>query len=99
MARVKLKRRKISVLSTGLLCLLMLVIMFPFYIMLVGAFKPSVSLIKVPIDLMPFRDFTLKNIHTVFEKSQLFLWLKNSFVISVSVALWTAFIAVTAGTP
>lgn len=91
------KNRKISVVDTVLLCLLMLAVVAPFYIMLVGAFKPNTSLIAVPTDLLPFRDFTLKNLKTVFEKSQVFLWFRNSFLISLGVALLTSLISITAG--
>ena len=71
--------------------------MAPFYIMLVGAFKPNASLITIPADLIPVKGFTLKNIQIVFEKSEILLWLKNSMIVSVSVAIATAFIGVTAG--
>ena len=94
---MKHRNKKISVVDTVLLCLLMLAVVAPFYIMLVGAFKPNTSLIAVPADLLPFRDFTLKNLKTVFEKSQVFLWFKNSLLISLGVALLTALISVTAG--
>lgn len=94
---MKHRNKKISVVDTVLLCLLMLAVVAPFYIMLVGAFKPNTSLIAVPADLLPFRDFTLENLKTVFEKSQVFLWFKNSLLISLGVALLTALISVTAG--
>lgn len=94
---MKHRNKKISVVDTVLLCLLMLAVVAPFYIMLVGAFKPNTSLIAVPADLLPFRDCTLKNLKTVFEKSQVFLWFKNSLLISLGVALLTALISVTAG--
>ena len=52
---MKHRNKKISVVDTVLLCLLMLAVVAPFYIMLVGAFKPNTSLIAVPADLLPFR--------------------------------------------
>lgn len=93
----KFEHRKISIPSTVLLILIMLLTMFPFYIMIVGTFKPAISLVTFPIDLNPFENLTLKNLGTVLQKSDVFLWLKNSFVISLSVSVLTCFVAVTAG--
>lgn len=92
-----LRRNKISIPSTIILILIMLVIMFPFYIMIVGTFKPAVSLVTIPIDLNPFTNLTLKNLQKVLLKSDVFLWLKNSFLISFAVCFLTCFVAVTAG--
>lgn len=92
-----LGRRNISVFSTILLCFVLVVVAIPFYIMIVGALKPNASLITIPVDLNPFSSLTLKNIEVVLEKSDLLVWLKNSLILSISVALLTAFIAVTAG--
>lgn len=94
---MKNKRRNISTVNTILVILLVLIIMFPFYIMLVGAFKPNPSLISVPIDLNPFRNLTMKNISKVLEKSDIFRWLLNSFIISIGVSILTVIIALTAG--
>lgn len=88
---------KFSIPGTILLICLIAIIVLPFYIMLVGAFKPNTSLIQVPIDLMPFRDFTFKNIVKIVEKSDLLVWMRNSLIISLSVAFSTCFIGVTAG--
>lgn len=90
-------KKQISILGTIVLILLVVVIVMPFYIMFVGAFKPNVSLLQIPVDLVPFRDFTFENIQKVFKKTQVLLWMKNSFLISLTVALATAFIGVTAG--
>lgn len=65
--------------------------------MIIGAFKPTISLISFPIDLNPFDNLTLENIKKVLDKSDLFLWLRNSFVISISVALITSAISIMAG--
>ena len=92
-----MRRRKISIPSTVLLIIMAIFIAFPFYIMLVGAFKPNINLIKFPVDLVPFKDLTLSNVIKVLTKSQIFLWLRNSFFISISVAILTAFVGLTAG--
>ena len=94
---MKSGRNRINWFSTIFFVFLLVLIVMPFYIMLVGAFKPNVNLIKIPVDLVPFKDFTLANFNMVFEKSELLLWLRNSFLISISVSVLTAFIAVTAG--
>ena len=93
----RLSSQRISVVSTLILLILMIVCLFPFYIMIVGSFKPSIALIKIPIDLNPFRDLTMKNVMTVWEKSDIFLWLKNTLVIGVSVAALTCFVGVLGG--
>lgn len=90
-------RRQISIVGTIVLILLLIVIILPFYIMFVGAFKPNVSLLQIPIDLVPFKDFTFENIIKVFKKTSFLRWMGNSLVISISVAAATAFIGVTAG--
>lgn len=94
---MKLKRKKVSILNTIILMLMVVVTVFPFYIMIVGAFKPNVSLIAFPIDLNPFKTLTFKNIIAVFQKSDVLLWLKNSFLISGGVAVLTVLISIGAG--
>ena len=93
----RLERKRISIPSTIVLVLIMLLTMFPFYIMIVGTFKPAISLVTFPIDLNPFENMTLNNLNKVLQKSDVFLWLKNSFIISLSVSVLTCFVAVTAG--
>lgn len=91
------RNKKISLPSTVALIVVMMVTMLPFYIMFVGAFKPSVSLITFPIDLNPFTNLTLKNVTRVWEKSDILLWLKNTFLIGLAVAFLTCFVSITAG--
>ncbi len=92
-----MKKKKINVFSTSMVFLIVILTMFPFYIMLVGSFKPPISLITFPIDLNPFTDLTLKNVITVWEKSDILLWLKNTFIIGISVAAITVVVGVMAG--
>ena len=89
--------KKISILSTILLIILMIFTIIPFYILIVGSFKPAVSLVSIPIDLNPFSNLTIRNIITVLQKSEIFIWLKNSFIISLLGALITSFVSITAG--
>ncbi|MBQ1316250.1 MAG: carbohydrate ABC transporter permease [Lachnospiraceae bacterium] len=93
----KYSRNYVSIPSTILVILLLVWVMVPFYIMFFASFKPNFSILRLPPDLVPLKDFTLVNYKAVFERADVFLWMKNSFIISVSVALATAFIAVTAG--
>lgn len=93
----KLRSAKISKLSTLLLIILMLVTMFPFYIMIVGAFKPAISLVTYPIDLNLFQNLTLKNVTTVWEKSDILIWMRNTFIIGISVALSTCVVGLMGG--
>lgn len=93
----KLRTEKISIPSTVILILVILVTMLPFYIMIVGAFKPSIALVTFPMDLNPFKNLTLKNIITVWEKSDILLWLKNTFIIGIAVAFLTIFVGVLGG--
>ena len=93
----KLRTENISIPSTVILILVILVTMLPFYIMIVGAFKPSIALVTFPMDLNPFKNLTLKNIITVWEKSDILLWLKNTFIIGIAVAFLTIFVGVLGG--
>lgn len=86
-----------SKISTIIMIVLTTTTMFPFYIMLVGAFKPAIALVTYPMDLNPTENLTLTNIIKVLKESDIFLWFWNSMVISGSVALLTCFIGATAG--
>ena len=88
--RSKLRLQQASVSGTVMVCLLLTITVIPFYVMLVGAFKPNMSLIQIPTDLNPFTNLTLKNMKAVFEKADILLWMKNSLIISLSVAALTA---------
>lgn len=94
---MKRKRNKVGLINVILLILLVLLVASPFYIMIVGAFKPTIELIKLPPDLKPFTNFTLKNVQKVLNESDIFLWLRNSLIISLSVAASTVLIGLSAG--
>lgn len=94
---MKLHRNKISVPATVLLIVLILLLILPFYVLLVGGFKPNTSLIATEMDLSPFKNLTLSNFKLVFEKSDVWLWMRNSLVISLSVAAVTSAVGVMAG--
>lgn len=94
---MKLRRNKVSIVNMVLLILLIMLVTFPFYVMVVGAFKLPIELAKMPVNLDPFTKLTLKNMNKVFKDSDVFLWLRNSFIISLTVAASTIFIGVSAG--
>lgn len=95
--REKAPTRRTGIVSTIFLILVILICMFPFYIMIVGAFKPSINLVVFPVDLNPFKNLTLKNVITVWNKSDILLWLKNTFMIGISVAVLTCLVGVLGG--
>lgn len=93
-----LEKKKISWGNTVLLCLLMLLVASPLFIMAVGAFKPNISLTQLPPDLNPFDGkWDLKSMNILFSKSDLLQWMLNSFIIAISVCLMTTFIGMTGG--
>lgn len=94
---MKSHRKKYSIPSTIGMVIVVCIVMAPLYIMVVGAFKPNLSLIQAPVDLVPFKDFTLNNVKKVLAESEVFLWLKNSFIFSLAVACATIFISICAG--
>lgn len=93
----KLESERISITSTIILVLIILITMFPFYIMIVGAFKPSIALVTFPMDLNPFQNLTLANVIKVWEKSDIMLWMKNTFIIGLFVAFLTVFVGILSG--
>jgi multiple sugar transport system permease protein len=70
---------------------------FPFYLMFVGAFKPSSALTSIPPDINPFINLVTKNFTHVVLETDVFVWMGNSFIVSGFVALLTMLIAATAG--
>ncbi len=94
---MKLRRNRPSLINIIMLILVLCIVTFPFYVMLVGAFKLPVELTKTPVNLAPFTKFTLKNIQKVLKESDVFLWIRNSFIISLTVSCSTIFIGISAG--
>lgn len=90
------KNRRVSMGATIAVIILMLMTSTPLYVMLIGSFKQNIALISIPMDLS-WKDFTLTNIMTVFKKSDIAHWMKNSLVLSLTVACATGFIGLTAG--
>ena len=63
----KYSRNYVSIPSTILVILLLVWVMVPFYIMFFASFKPNFSILRLPPDLVPLKDFTLVNYKAVFE--------------------------------
>ncbi len=91
-----MKNKKVTVSLVSLWVIIAIVIV-PFYVMFVGAFKDNAALQLVPPDLNPFQNMLLSNGTYVFQNSGIFHWLLNSFIISAGIALITVFISATAG--
>lgn len=89
--------KKTNTFSTILLLTLTFIVAIPFLIMIIGSFKPNISLISMPIDLNPFTNLTLANITKVVKDSDIDIWLKNSMLISLAVSIITSILSVMAG--
>jgi multiple sugar transport system permease protein len=90
-------KRERSTVSLALLLVLLVIVLFPIYVMVIGAFKPAKALNLMPPDLLPFSRFILNNVVYVLTNSLIFRWLLNSFLVSTGTVLITVFIAATAG--
>jgi multiple sugar transport system permease protein len=90
-------KRKKKWISLILLLLLLAISAAPFYIIIIGAFKPQRLLIIAPPDLNPLKDLTLRNMRYLFSRSAVFSWLLNSFIVSGGTTLLTVIVGTTAG--
>lgn len=91
------KLKKGNIFSLLLLAALIVIFLFPYYVMAVGAFKSQMALQLVPPDLNPFRNMILKNAAYVLQKTEIFRWLGNSVAVSLGTAVITVLIGATAG--
>jgi multiple sugar transport system permease protein len=71
--------------------------LFPFYIMIIGALKRNAALMRMPPDIGPFTDLVLTNFDYVIRRSDIGLWFFNSLTVSLGVAAGAVFIASCAG--
>lgn len=69
----------------------------PFYIMLIGALKPSMALYRLPADIAPLSNLTLVNFKNVLDKVDMLTAFKNSFLISAGVCLLTVILGTCGG--
>jgi multiple sugar transport system permease protein len=87
-----MKTRRARPASVAVLLLLLIISVFPFYVMFLGAFKSNAALTLIPPDLNPFENLIFKNLTYVVGKSSIFLWLENSLS-HIGVALLTIFVS------
>ncbi len=81
----------------GLLSLLLIVYIFPFFMVLINAFKEKVDVIKNPLALIGERGFILSNFAEAVQKMNFFRALGNSLLVTgVSVVLIVLFSAMAA---
>lgn len=89
--------KKSGIITRVMFLLLLVIMLFPFYLMIVGAFKGNIALVKVPPDINPFANMQISNLTYVLQKSDVGVWLVNSLIIGLGTALGTIIIAATAG--
>lgn len=75
--------------------ILMIIVMLPFYIMIVGSMKPNWALFQIPPDITPF-SLILDNYIFIFNQP-IARWMLNSFLISFLIGVITIFIDAAAG--
>lgn len=74
--------------STAITLILFIIYMFPFYMIVLNAFKSKRDIIKLPLSWGGKRGFTLDNFVTAFERMDFMNILKNSLIVTcVSVFL------------
>lgn len=84
-------------LSLVFLLLLMAVSLLPFYIMVSGSLKPSMSFFMVPMDFNPFINLGLSNYRAVLKKVDMFRSFGNSLFITGTTVMITVVISAMSG--
>lgn len=92
---MKLHSRTSPVL-TMLLIVGVVIVMFPFFYMILSAFKSSAEIRQVPPTFFP-REISLEGFNKVLFKSLFFRWLRNSAIVSAAVTALTLFTSSVAG--
>ncbi len=91
------RRRERKSLALIPMILAMIWCLIPFYVMLIGSFKPSVALALIPADLNPLRNMSLKSFIEVLETAKMLRGFKNSLILSLSNCLLTVIIGMMGG--
>ena len=86
----------VPVLTTLLLVLSALLVMFPFFLMVVTSLKPPQEIFQVGSHLLP-RKPTLSNYATVFGESQLLRYLLNGLIVTSGVLTGQLLVTIPAG--
>lgn len=75
-----------SIIKAAVLTVIMIVMLFPIYLMVENSFTPSIAFLKVPPDLLPYQ-FTMANYQRIFNIPQLGRWVFNSLYIIVAIVI------------
>lgn len=92
-----MRKKKPFTLSMAMLLLLMALCLLPFYIMVSGSLKPSMSFFLVPMDFNPFRNISLRNYQAVLKKVDMFRAFGNSLSITGFTVACTVAVSAMAG--
>lgn len=71
--------------------------LIPFYVMVVGAFKPSMALWLIPADISPFSNMSFRNFREVLETAKMGRGFLNSLTISLATCAITVMIGMMGG--
>ncbi|MGI6565774.1 MAG: carbohydrate ABC transporter permease [Firmicutes bacterium] len=92
-----MKPRRISIVVTILLLAMVSIVMiFPFYWMLISSFKPIGRIFTVPLDVFP-REFTLASYKKLITQTPFLRWYFNSVLITAAYTLLALFFSTLAG--
>ena len=92
-----MKPRRISIVVTILLLAMVSIVMiFPFYWMLISSFKPIGRIFTVPLDVVP-REFTLASYKKLITQTPFLRWYFNSVLITAAYTLLALFFSTLAG--
>lgn len=91
------KHRKRRTVSLVVLLIMMAISLLPFYIMVLGSLKPSMSFFTVPMDFAPWRNISLKNYQSMLKKVNLFTAFGNSLFITCMTVAVTVLVSAMGG--
>lgn len=80
---------------TGLILILCLLAVFPFYWMLVTSIRPSTQLFQYPPQILPSADSIFSTYVVLFQETGLGTWLWNSMRVALGTAILASFIGAT----
>lgn len=96
MNRFRAQRRVAAIARLLALFVLFVVLMFPFYFMLITSFKPEAEILKTPIQYLPV-PFTFENYINAWNDSKFALYFFNTVALSVGTLLLVTAVSMMAG--
>lgn len=96
MNRFRAQRRMAAIARLLALFVLFVVLMFPFYFMLITSFKPEAEILKTPIQYLPV-PFTFENYINAWNDSKFALYFFNTVALSVGTLLLVTAVSMMAG--